>query len=547
MTVAQDASGAPGRGEPRTEGPAEAGGDPAASPEGWISRNRYVLLSTALILLAVSYHLKSQWPGGIDIWEHAAAARELGAHPLHPGHPLLPVHRLHQFFSPYLWVVGVLGRLSRVTVVTALDVAAFFNLVLLLISLRLFVRRLTPRPHVDFFALLFIVFLWGPDAWFFSGFLHFNVLVIVLSYPSTFAKGLVLLSLWAHLHYLESDDERWLLPTLLLSAVVLLTHPVDAVFLGIGVVALALTRSPTLPLRHVVLTVLTLAGSLLLAFAWPLLPLYQLLFGSATAGYRASIGAADHEMYTRVLTALGPALVVVPFALRRMKARRPDPLVVMLVGTLLAYAFGYVTHDWSFGRLISSAQIVGAILLADERALIVRGAAAMARGGRAVVRVVQVVTLALVLVGTYDVRNGFDAMPEAVLARLPANLVYSFVDKVDISDFDFLAAHHRTYPVVISDLYTSLELPTFGSKVVAFARTQAFVDTTERGEDLAVFYSPSSTTEVRRSIIAKYGASLLVVPVDKLAAEPDLYIPLVELGTVVSRNERFVFVDLRGG
>lgn len=520
-------------------------GDRAEASEGWVSRNRYLLVGVALVLLAVSYHLKFEWPGSVDIWEHAAAARELGAHPWNPGHPLLPVHRLHQFFSPYLWVVGVLGRISSATVVTALDVAAFFNLVLLLISLRLFVRRLTRRPHVDFYALLFIVFLWGPSAWFFSGFLHFDVLIIVLSYPSTFAKGLVFLSLWAQLRYLETDDERWLVPTLLLSTVVLLTHPVDAVFLGIGVLALAWARPPTFQWRPVVLTVATLAASLLLSFAWPFLPLYELLFGRSTAAYRAAIGAADHETYTHVLGALGPALVVVPFALRRLRSWRPDPLAVMLVATLLGYGYGFATRDWPFGRLISSAQIIGAILLADERALAVQAAAAAARWGRGLVRGVQVVTVAILLVGVVDVRNGFDALPDPVVARVPDHWIYSFVDQVKISDFDFLAANHRTYPVVISDLYTSLEVPTFGSKVVAFARTQAFVDTTERGEDLDLFYNPASTTEERRRIIAKYHASLLIVPVDQLRADPDTYEPLIDLGTVVSRNKRFVFVDLR--
>lgn len=547
MTPVQEDSGPPDDGQPREGQEPREGRDVAVESRWWISRNRYALLGAALVLLTASYHLKFRWPAGIDIWEHAAAAKELGAHPLHPGHPLLPVHRLHQFFSPYLWMVGVLGRLTTASVVTALNVAAFVNLVLLLVGLRLFVRRLTPRRHVDFYALLFILFLWGPDAWFFSGFLHFNVLVIVLSYPSTFAKGLVFLSFWAQLHYLETDDRRWLLPTLLLAAVVLLTHPVDAVFLGIGVVALAVTWPPTLQLRQVVLTVGTLAASLLLAFAWPLLPLYTLLFGPSTAAYRASIGAADHGMYFLVLTAVGPAIFVVPFALRRLARRRPDPLAVIFFGTLAAYGYGYVTQDWSFGRLISSAQITGAILLADERAIAVRGAAGLARGGGVLLRSVQALTLTLLLLGGFSMRNGFQALPDRVLADLPAGWVRSYVDEVRISAFDFLAKNHRVYPVVISDLYTSLEIPTFGSRVVAFARTQAFVDTTERGDDLATFYSPTTTAEVRRRIIAKYGASLLVVPVDQLQVDPGLYRPLIELGRVVSRNGHFVFVDLRAG
>ena len=124
----------------------------------WVLARRYLLLAGTVVLMAVGYKLKLRWPAGIDIWEHAAAARELGAHPFDPGHPLLPVDRPHQFVPAYLTEVAVLGRLAGVSVIAALDVAAIFNLLLLLVSLRLFVRRLTSHPHAHFCALAFVLF-----------------------------------------------------------------------------------------------------------------------------------------------------------------------------------------------------------------------------------------------------------------------------------------------------------------------------------------------------------------------------------------------------
>jgi alpha-1,6-mannosyltransferase len=503
--------------------------------ERWVPAHRYVLLAGAVVLMAVGYKLKLRWPGGVDIWEHAAAARELGAHPLDPGHPLLPVHRPHQFFSPYLMVVGLLGRLAGVSVITALDVASVFNLVLVLVGLRLFVRRVTTAPHADFWALLFVLFLWGPGAWFFSGFLHFDVVFVVLSYPSTFAKGVVFLALLAHLNYLERDDARWLAPFLLASAVVLLTHPVDALFLALAAASFSVTHPGGDNVRHLVTTALTVAASFFVALLWPPLPLFDLLFGREAEAYRASIAVADRDMYAHVLTRLGLALLVVPFAARRLWRWRREPLALILAGTLLGYGYGWVTGEWSYGRLISSAQLVGAIILADERA----------KAGRPGRRGLQLATAAVVLTGVFLLRNGFSALPDRIVAGAPYRWVHSYVDEVRISDFDFLAQNHRTYTIVLSDLYTSLEVPAFGSKTVAFARTQAFVDTSERASDVNTFYGRGATAEFRQAIISKYGVSLLIVPVDHLTDDPALYGPLLDLGRVVWRNDRFVFVDVR--
>jgi hypothetical protein len=536
---------APAAAEPSTDG--DGDGRPLTWGEefAWVLDHCYALLAGALVLLMLSYLAKLRWPGGVDIWEHAAAARELGAHPFHPQHPLLPVDALHQFNSPYLMAVGLFARFAALSVPIALDVAAVFNLILILVSLRLFIRRLTPRPHVDFYALLFILFLWGPGAWFFSGFLHFDVLAVVLSYPSTFAKGVVFLALWAHLNYLERDDPKWLLSLLFASAIVLLTHPVDAVFLGIGVLALSFTHPTGRRERRVVVTLAVLIASALLAFLWPPLPLLDLLFGKGPASYRTAIGAADKDMYSHILVRVGLALVVIPFALRRLDRWRTDPLVLMYFGTLAAYGFGYYTENYSYGRLISSAQIVGAIILADERAWASEAAAALGSAGRPLLRWVQVTTLAIVVLGVFYMRNGFNVLPAQIMADVPYSWSHSYVDNVKLTDFDFLAQHHKEYPVTISDIYTSLELPTFGTKVIAFARAQAFVDTAQRGTDLGTFYNPASSAEVRRQIIDKYGASLLVVNVTDLTNDPNKFKPLVDLGTVVSRNQRFVFVDLR--
>ncbi|MDQ6728594.1 MAG: hypothetical protein M3066_20905 [Actinomycetota bacterium] len=554
---------------------------------------RYLVLSGVLVVVMVSYLFKHTWPGAVDIWEHAAAARELGAHPLHPDHPLLAIRAPHQYFSPYLLVVGLMSRFTGLTIVETLDIWGVVNLVMILVGLRLFVTRLIDRRHVDFYALVFMLFLWGPGAWFFSGFLHFDIIAFVLTYPSTFVKGLVFLSLWAHLHYLETDDRRWLLPTLVISFVVILTHPIDQAFLAVGLVALTFTRGEAetgtrgeaetgtrgeaetgtrgeaetgtrgeaetgtrgdtgadtrariARRRRLVLTVGTVAVAFGLALLWPYMSVWQILFGAGAEAYRNAFKAADHDLYVNILARCGLALIVIPFVVRRSPNWRRDPLVLMFLGTLALYVYGLLADDSTFGRLISSVQVVGAIILADERTKVGEAAAEMGPAGLPLLRWVQYTTLAIVVAGMFFLKNGFIVLPDRWMEHVPYGWSHSYVDNVKISDFDFLAKNAKTYPVVMSDLYTSLEIPTFGPKVVDFARAQAFVDTTERGNDLARFYDVSSSVEIRRAILDKYHVAMIVVPIKELTNEPARHQPLIDMGRVVSRNSRFVFVDVR--
>lgn len=511
----------------------------------YILDRRYFVLCAILVALMVSYLAKRTWPGAVDIWEHAAAARELGANPFDPGHPLYAVDRPHQYFSPYLLVVGLMSRLTGLNVIDTLNVWGVANLILLLVGLRLFVNKLVAHRHVDFYALIFILVLWGPGAWFFSGFVHFDIIAFVLTYPSTFVKGLLFLSLWAHLNYLETDDRRWLLPTLAISFVVILTHPVDQVFLVVGLAALTFTRGGDRPARRLALTGAVVAAAFGAALVWPYMSLWHMVFGAGAESYRAAFRAADDDLFVNVVARSGLALLILPFAARRLPNWRRDPLVLMFAGTLGLYLYGFVVDDSTFGRLISSAQIVGAILLAEERARVGEEAVALGPPGLGLLRWVQITTAAVVVAGLFFLRNGFVVLPERLIAGVPYGWVHSYVDNVKIRDFDFLADNHRTYPVVMSDVYTSLELPAFGSKVVSAARAQAFVDGTERANDLARAYDPSASEATRRAVLDKYDVSLVVVPVKELTQEPDRHQPLLDMGRVVSRNDRFVFVDVR--
>ena len=508
------------------------------------SHRGYVALCLAVLCVVGTFTLRQEWGVALDVWEHAAASRQLGADPLHPGHPIFAVEKPHQFYSPYALALGLTSRVTGLSIVTVLSWAGVLNLVLLVTGLWLFLTRLVKRRDVAFWALLFGVFLWGPAAWNFSGFFHARVLPFVLPYPATLATALMFFAMWLHLRFLDSQDRRLLAAIAVLFATVLLTHPVDAVTLAVGIGALTLASPPGRLPGNLVASGATLAVGALAAFAWPYFSLFGLLFGESNQGYRDAIAADDHLMYAAVLGRVWPMLVVAPFVVRRFFADRRDPLAMWFVGLLLLYLYGWRAENWSYGRLIASVMLVGAMILADERVRAGEVAAALGKRGRPTLAWVQVTTIALLAVGVFHTRNGFAVLPRPVVEALPSGWTQIEIELADLSDYSFLPRFVGDGRVVLADGFTALEVPAFGGKVVASARPAAFVETAERGADVTRFFDAGTSEVQRRSIISKYGASYLLLRNSALATEPDKYGPLLGLGTVAYRNERFTLVDL---
>jgi hypothetical protein len=496
------------------------------------------VLGLVLVGLTISYTLERRWAVGSDIWEHAAAARELSANPLHPSHPLFDVEAPHQFYSPYLLALGVGARVTGLPVTTVVSWAAVPNLLLLLLAFWLFVTRVVRNEWVPFYGLLLVLFLWGAHPWFFSGFLAFEVLPFVLSYPSAFAKALALIGLALHATFLRTGRRALLVPVLLIGTAVSITHPADAVALYLGVGALAVT-SPGPRKPALVATATVSAGSFLLALGWPYFPLGQLLFAPASAAYRAAIAADDRVMYVDVLPRVLPALVVLPLLARRAVRVRRDPLLVLLVGLLLAYTYGWISRNWSFGRLIADIMIVAAVILAEE---LVRIYLVARTSGRLLT---MVGTAALLLYGVWNVADTFHLLPTAYRSVLPVGWAPPDVDRAALSDFSFLRGHTVARSVVIADPGTALAVPAFGGRTVWVPRPEAFIDAADRQGDVARFFAVGSSDADRRAVLCRYHVSFLLLSSAQLRSQPDVFRQLLNLGVPRYRNSRFVLVDVR--
>ncbi|HEX6737876.1 MAG TPA: hypothetical protein VF310_06390, partial [Vicinamibacteria bacterium] len=201
---------------------------------------------------------------------------ELAHHPFAPANPLFGNDYAFAFLSPYTVGLGLVARASGLPALDVLVWQGLLNLMLLGGALFAFVGTWVRRPAAAFYALLFLLFLWGPDPWLFSSFFHLRSLALVLPYPSTFTAALALGTL-AAFPRLVGSPRAWLALVFPVATLVWIVHPVTGLFLWTGLAAFSL-GAPR-PWRHWALLGGAAAVSFALALAWPMMPMRELWFG----------------------------------------------------------------------------------------------------------------------------------------------------------------------------------------------------------------------------------------------------------------------------
>jgi alpha-1,6-mannosyltransferase len=468
----------------------------------------YLLLAGALFaLMSIQTIVQTRdgsWVG--DFWEHSAVVRELARHLVHPEQPLLRLDEPHAFFSPYALALAAFARVTGLGAVTTLGAVGIVNLLLLLTALPRFVRIFTAEALAPFLTLLFTLFLWGVHPIVYSGFLHFDVLGLVLPYPSTFATAV---SLWAVVVWAAHLEQprRWRVAAVALAAaVVLLTHPVAAFFLVVLLAGLSAQRLGRGAAR---VSALALVGAVMLAAAalWPYYPFFRLL------GEESVFDASNRALYLQMFVQVLPALVGVPFLLLRLRRSRVDPLVLTAVAVAVLYAVGDATSHWSLGRVLPYGVLVLDVVLADRiSAGLGRGRAAAA--GAAAAAVVLVALQVKVM-----------AIEKPFVQALPRSVFPSLTD-VDRSE-SVGPAYARLFEgvargsVTMATTRAGWEVPTYGGRVVAALHPQAFVgDLAQREQDVGTFFDPATGAAVRRRLLCRYGATYVLVQRDDGGVAP---------------------------
>jgi hypothetical protein len=465
---------------------------PVASA-GLVVRHRYLALATAVTIVGVVQTLNGQW--STDMWEHVAVVRRLIEDPFRTTPPLTLLD------TPYTVMLGALGHVFGVNAVTILSVAAIANLVLLLVALRLFVVEATANQRAPFWALVFLLLLWGFSPYRFSGFFNLNSIGFVLPYPSTFATAVALLTLTAAHRAMRDRGPLLLIAVAAGTGSVVLVHPITGAWLAIGLLAVGISRA-RIPRDWVWLGTASVVG-LALTLLWPYYSIFDLLRDTS------SYDAANRAMYDDVVVRLFPAVIGVWVIWRRFRVDRRDLLAVMMSGGLAIYAYGYVRDEYSYGRSLALVVLVLDIAAADgvgrlEVGFRWRRASGWYRAG--------VVALASLLVlGLVESRGGLVRMVPPFL--LPPS-VRTSDELVRVDDrYGFLMDRVGPNDVVIGETEMDNQvIPAIAGKPLQpFWMAPVVTDIDARKRAQAEFLDPATSSDRRAEIAAKYEARFVLL------------------------------------
>ena len=453
---------------------------------GWLSRHRYAALAGVVSVLGLIQTLNGHW--STDMWEHVAVVRGLIDDPFRSTPPLTLLD------TPYTVTLGALGHAFGASAVTMLSFAAIANLLLLLVALRLFVIEATANRRAPFWALVFLLLLWGLSPYRFSGFFNLNSIGFVLPYPSTFATGIALLTLTAALRAMRKRRPVLFAAVAVGTTAVVLVHPITGSWLAVGLLAVGISRA-RVPRDWVWLGAAGAVG-FALTLLWPYYSVFDLLRDTS------SYDAANKAMYRDVPTRLLPAVIGLWVIWRRFRADRRDLLAVLLVGGLAIYAYGYVRDEYSYGRSLALIVLILDVAAADGVARLEGGFRWGGVTGR--YRAGAVALGAILLLGLVESRGGLVRM---VPGRLLPTSVRTSHELVRTDErYSFLEDRVGRNDVVIGSTKRDNQViaAIAGKPLRPFWMAPVVRDIEERKRAQAEFLDPATPSDRRAEIVAKY-------------------------------------------
>jgi hypothetical protein len=439
-----------------------------------------------------------------DFWEHAAIASSLTTNLAIRDHPFFELVASHAFLSPYALLIACVAFVFDLSPINALASVGPVNFCLLALGLYFFIATLEKGFAVSAttYALLAFLFLWGSHPWGYSGFFHYRVIADVLPYPSTFALALTLIALSLNAYKAQHNSYLWKPIVFLLFWLVLLTHPLTAIFFACGLIAQLWCVPKRQALREVLLNAAFGLLAVGAATLWPYYSIIDLVSGAGDVYH-----PENKSMYVDVLSRIWPTLVALPFAAWALKDRRGQSILLIILMLAGVYLYGGMTEKYSYGRVISIIMILLQILIAIGLARLEVSATARLPAFRFIVPTVLFGSL-LYFSMPWLIATSTRALTVANSIRLgrPISNQHSYKDLL------FLAQQVGARSVVLSDINTSWIVPSIRGKVVGALHPQAFVpDQKQRFDDVNTFFGTKATVEQQLAIAKKYRADFLLL------------------------------------
>lgn len=467
-----------------------------------LSQHRYLVLCLFVLYKVSIYATNGLWYG--DFWEHSAVVAAFVANPLHPSHPFFDLSVPHAFLSPYHLIIATFVRTTGLDVIDSLALFGVINYCLLVGGLFCYIRSFAggAASRSSFYALLFILFLWGTNPWGHSGFLHFDLIADVLPYASTFATAVSFLVLAIGFGGSRLSPAWRTLAVTVLGTIVLLSHPLTFVFLATGLYCQCLQPGAATVARRAARVTIELGACTALATLWPYYSIIDLLTGAGDIYHPSNL-----IMYVDVLQRIWPVLVLSPLMLGAFRDAGQRTILYHIAALVLIYGLGYFSGKYSYGRDITFIMILAQILIGHRVAMLETRIGASHPKIANSVRILLAVGL---LAGSVSWLLPTFTRSLTVINSLRIGRQVS--NQQMYANLTFLPRFVKPGEVVLSDIETSWLVPTFGGKVIAGLHAQAFIgDHEKRATDLNRFFNAKSDEKDRQSIVDLYRPAFLLL------------------------------------
>ena len=244
----------------------------------------------------------------------------------------------------------------------------------------------------------------------------------------------------------------------------------------------------------------------LLACAWPYYDIRALLLG-----HTGHFDAATNGMYPgliKTITMIVLALVGLPLLLLRFRANWRDWVSVIFGCLAVIYVFGWLSGKFTLGRVMPFIVFMLQLSVADWLARY------RAEDNSCSVPLGQQWTRNLILAAT-----GLGA-----IMMLPGFVSSIPIFQSSYGEYMFLPQYISETRSVLSDFDTSLRIPAFGPRVVAYppAHVLFFVNSEQREKDDERFFAATTSDAERKQILEKYGSPFVLLNKYKTGTWPGI-------------------------
>ncbi len=485
----------------------------------------YLKLSIVLVV-SYSFVFGIFVPGWTnDYWDHAAAVKAMSENPWHPSHPLfVGPYSGDRGFNPYLLCLAAISRLTGLSPFQALKVGGVLNLLSLCVGVYLFTSLYFAIPRVAVWVLLGVLF-WGTTR---------GAMLRETAYlPSFFVYSVAFIYWYVLVRYLRERKLSLLALACTIGLALWLSHQLQGgLAIANGAVLAYFEHDNWVARRWAViggLPVLVVG----LGELWPYFSSLKYTLGNLhDAGYnepgitfQGALGLYGYVLGPNIL-----AIGLIILCRAETALERFLKVSVMLSGLPLAVLFLVRSQYYGLfiGNMGSMAAIWTGVVIATQQERAFRIGVSHLIGAIQLRRVLMVL-LALIILLQVKYTLGWIHQ-------------YYWTDK-GIQYREMLDSYTRlqqwvgTNDVVVSDRWTSWQLPTFTGKIIMRPDGHQLdynvprPELRRRAEEIDLFFDARTSIETRRVLIRRYNAKFVLV---NKVSRPDLDAgDFTELGTEV--------------